>query len=309
MTDREGSVHAVSLPLTSVSSSVPNSVPTSTPSRAAALAWARDLIPSGEARALLRQQLDCSTAHLLAWPERALEAGQWQAFVEQVQRRAAGEPLAYLLGECEFYGRLFAVTPAVLIPRHDTELLVELALERLPPHTPAQVLDLGCGSGVVAISLALERPQAQVLALDASRAALEVAQANALRLQAELSFIHSDWFAQLDRAHAEHRFALIVSNPPYIAADDPHLSRGDLRFEPHSALAAGERGLDDLQRIIAAAPAYLRPSGWLLLEHGHQQGAAVRDLLRAAGFSAVASWRDLAGHERVSGGVGATELG
>lgn len=282
----------------------PKTVP---PTRAAALAWARSLIPSSEARQLLRQLLNCTTAHLLAWSERGLEAEQWQAFVDQVRRRAAGEPLAYLLGECEFYGRPFAVSPAVLIPRHDTELLVELALERLPSHTPARVLDLGCGSGVLAVTLALERPQAQVVALDASLAALEVAQGNAARLQAQVDFIHSDWFERVGRVSGEQGFALIVSNPPYIAADDPHLSQGDLRFEPHRALAAGERGLDDLERIIGAAPHYLRPSGCLLLEHGHEQGAAVRDLLIAAGFRDVASWRDLGGNERVSGGIRAAD--
>jgi release factor glutamine methyltransferase len=215
-----------------------------------------------------------------------------------VERRAAGEPIAYLTGNCEFYGLEFRVTPAVLIPRPETELLVDLALERLPVEGRARVLDLGTGSGCIAVSLGRQRPRMEVWAADAVPAALEVARDNALRLGATVRFVRSDWLADL----AGERFDLILSNPPYVAAGDPHLSRGDLRFEPASALVAGEDGLNDIRRIVAAAPAHLAPGGWLLFEHGYDQAQRCRALLTAAGFGQVTSWRDLAGIERVSGG-------
>lgn len=215
-----------------------------------------------------------------------------------MERRAAGEPIAYLTGNCEFYGLEFRVTPAVLIPRPETELLVDLALERLPVEGRARVLDLGTGSGCIAVSLGRQRPRMEVWAADAAPAALEVARDNALRLGATVRFVRSDWLADL----AGERFDLILSNPPYVAAGDPHLSRGDLRFEPASALVAGEDGLNDIRRIVAAAPAHLAPGGWLLFEHGYDQAQRCRALLTAAGFGQVTSWRDLAGIERVSGG-------
>ncbi len=215
-----------------------------------------------------------------------------------MERRAAGEPIAYLTGNCEFYGLEFRVTPAVLIPRPETELLVDLALERLPVEGRARVLDLGTGSGCIAVSLGRQRPRMEVWAADAVPAALEVARDNALRLGATVRFVRSDWLADL----AGERFDLILSNPPYVAAGDPHLSRGDLRFEPASALVAGEDGLNDIRRIVAAAPAHLAPGGWLLFEHGYDQAQRCRALLTAAGFGQVTSWRDLAGIERVSGG-------
>jgi release factor glutamine methyltransferase len=224
--------------------------------------------------------------------------GSAERYRHWLERRAAGEPIAYLTGACEFYGLEFRVTPAVLIPRPETELLVDLALERLPAAGRARVLDLGTGSGCIAVTLAHLRPQLEVWAADVSPAALEVARDNARRLLAPVRFRRSDWLA----GQAGERFDLILANPPYVAAHDPHLSQGDLRFEPACALVAGEDGLDDIRRIVAAAPAHLAPGGWLLFEHGYDQARRCRALLAAAGFARVASWRDLAGIERVSGG-------
>lgn len=268
------------------------------PSIAGALRWARDRIDQMDARVLLRHVLQCPVSRLIAWPEQELRAAEWAQFRDLVERREAGEPVAYLTGEREFYGRSFMITPAVLIPRADTELLVELALAHFTDIPRARVLDMGTGSGALAITLALELDAADVTALDRSRDALWVAMANAARLGASVSFVQSDWFSGL----GEERFQLIVSNPPYIAAADPHLEQGDLRFEPHTALAAGPAGMDDLAEIIARAPVHLEADGWLFVEHGYDQAYAVRGLLADAGFAAIASWRDLAGIERVSGG-------
>jgi len=248
---------------------------------------------------LLAHALGRTRAALFAWPEYEPDAAQRAAFEALVEARARGTPVAYLLGSRAFHRFELQVTPAVLIPRPETERLVELALERIPPGQPCSIADLGTGSGAIALALALERPHARVLATDASEAALEVARANAARLGAgNVLFAHGDWCAALGGAP----FDLIASNPPYIAAGDPHLARGDLRFEPASALASGVDGLDAIRTIVAAAPAHLVPGGWLLLEHGWEQGAAVRALLSAHGFEAVTSARDLAGHERVSFG-------
>lgn len=226
--------------------------------------------------------------------------GQAAAFAALLQRRLQGEPIAYILGEREFYSFNFKVTPAVLIPRPETELLVELALERLPADRPCRVLDLGSGSGAVAVTLALHRPQAEVVAVDQSAPALEVAQENAQRLGAgNLRLIQGDWYSALDG----EKFDLIVSNPPYIAATDPHLAQGDLRFEPAAALASGADGLDDIRAIVRGAAAHLHSGGWLLFEHGYDQAAACRELLAQAGFEQVASAADLAGIERVSYGL------
>ncbi len=251
-----------------------------------------------EARVLAAFAWDVAPAWLIAHDTDAPTAAQAAHFETLLARRLAGEPVAYLTGCREFYGRPFQVSPDVLIPRPDTELLVELALARVPPEQAADVLDLGTGSGCIAITLALERPRARVTAADRSTAALTVARRNAASLDAPVEFLNSDWFGAL----AGRRFDLIVSNPPYIPAADPHLSRGDVRFEPLTALASGMDGLDDLRRLIAETRAHLRPGGTLLLEHGHDQAAAVRALLQAHGFAQPQSWRDLAGIERVSGG-------
>lgn len=273
--------------------------PTGTvPDIAGALGWARERIEQVDARVLLRHALACPASRLVAWPEQRLSPAEWAAFQQLVERRLAGEPVAYLTGEREFYGRSFAVTPAVLIPRPDTELLVELALAHFPAQPRLRVLDMGTGSGALAITLALELDTAEVTALDRSREALWVAMANAARLGASVSFIQSDWFGNL----GEERFQLIVANPPYIAAADPHLDEGDLRFEPRTALAAGAAGLDDLAEIVGRAPQHLEAGGWLFVEHGYDQAFAVRGLLADAGFASIASWKDLAGIERVSGG-------
>ena len=265
---------------------------------AGALGWAKQRIDLMEARVLLRHVLQCPASRLIAWPETRLEPEDWARYRELVERRVAGEPVAYLTGEREFYGREFMVTPAVLIPRPDTELLVELAVAHVAGMQRARLLDLGTGSGALAITLALELEGADVTAIDRSREALWVAMANAARLGASVSFVQSDWFAGL----GEERFQLIVANPPYIASADEHLEQGDLRFEPRTALAAGPAGLDDLAEIVARAPAHLEAEGWLFLEHGYDQASAVRGLLADAGFAAIASWKDLAGIERVSGG-------
>lgn len=218
-------------------------------------------------------------------------------------RRIAGEPVSYLLGTQEFWSLELAVTPEVLIPRPDTETLVEWALERIAPHAPARVLELGTGSGCIALAIACERPAAQVQATDRSEAALQVARANAERLELRdrVVFRHGDWFDALDPAR-EEAFDLIVSNPPYIAERDPHLDA--LRHEPIDALVSGADGLDDIRRIVADAAAWLRPgTGVLMIEHGHDQGADVRELFTATGsFEAIQTRRDLGGRERVTAG-------
>lgn len=256
-----------------------------------------------EAQVLLGQALGQSRAWLIAHGGDPLTPEQIAAFADLFERRWSGEPIAYILGEREFYSLSFKVTPAVLIPRPETELLVELALERLPADRPCRVLDLGTGSGAVAVTLALHRPRAEVIAVDQSAAALEVARENAQRLGAgNLRLIQSDWYGALDA----EKFDLIVANPPYIAAADPHLAQGDLRFEPAAALASGADGLDDIRTIVRGAAAHLKPGGWLLFEHGYDQAAACRDLLVQAGFEQVASAADLAGIERVSYGQSAS---
>ena len=252
-----------------------------------------------ETRVLAAFAWGVSPAWLIAHDIDSLSDAQRTLFQALLTRRLAGEPVAYLTGTREFYGRPFQVSPDVLIPRPDTELLVELALARIPPDQTVAVLDLGTGSGCIAITLALERPLARVTAVDRSAAALAVAQCNADTLSAGVEFLTGDWFAAL----IGRRFDLIVGNPPYIAAADPHLARGDVRFEPLAALTAGRDGLDDLRRLTAAASAHLKPGGALLLEHGYDQADAVRALLQDGGILHPRSWADLAGIARVSGGV------
>ena len=248
-----------------------------------------------DARVLLRTVLGVDDAYLIAHADDEVSAQHEAAFRALAARRSAGEPVAYLVGEREFYGHAFTVTPAVLIPRPETELLVELALQ----HTPQRVLDLGTGSGCIAISIALARPDAQVVAVDLSAAALQVARDNAARFNAHnVTCRQSRWF---DALRGE-RYELIVSNPPYVAAGDAHLAQGDLRFEPDGALASGADGLADIRVIVAGARAHLAPGGRLLFEHGYDQAPRCRELLHQAGFVAVQSWRDLAGIERVSSG-------
>ncbi|ARP96804.1 peptide chain release factor N(5)-glutamine methyltransferase [Bordetella genomosp. 13] len=256
-------------------------------------------LPRLEARMLLEHALHKPRAWLLAHDTDPAPAAAAQAYRTLIERRLAGEPMAYLLGEREFMGHMLRVTPDVLIPRPDTELLVETALEMLSGRPGAALLDLGTGSGAIAVSIALARPRCEVSATDASAAALAVAADNANRLGARVRLLQGDWF---DALPAGERFDVIVSNPPYICSTDPHLQQGDLRHEPRGALTDGADGLRDLARIAADAPRWLRPGGALWLEHGWDQAEAVRSLLQQAGFTGVASRRDLAGIERISGG-------
>jgi release factor glutamine methyltransferase len=249
-----------------------------------------------ENRILLQHVLGISRVGLITQSERALTPDEAARLSALVQRRLGGEPIAYIVGQREFFGLPFKVGPAVLIPRPDTELIVELAIERLPPQ--GRMLDMGTGSGAIAVSAAHARPDAQVTALDVSPTALDVARENAGAIGATVRFLQSDWFAAL----GAERFELIASNPPYIAAGDEHLSQGDLRFEPVGALTDHADGLSALRTIIAGARAHLVAGAWLLLEHGYDQAAQVRELLAANGYADVQSWRDLGGIERVSGG-------
>ena len=251
-----------------------------------------------EARLLARHVLGCTAAWLEAHRDDRLNDVQADQFSELVARRAGGEPIAYLLGYREFYGRDFAVSPAVLIPRPETELLVDLAKAAVANVAAPRILDLGTGSGCVAITLALEISAATVTAVDVSPAALIMARSNAQRLGARVRFVESDWFAAL----GDERFDLIVGNPPYIAEGDLHLSEGDLRFEPETALHCGVDGLGAISRIVAEAPRHLVQGGRLYFEHGYDQAKAVADLLSAAGYVSLEQHRDLAGIVRVSGG-------
>jgi release factor glutamine methyltransferase len=255
-------------------------------------------LPPLEARMLLERVLGKSRAWLIAHADEAAGADAEQAFAALAERRAKGEPIAYILGEREFYGLEFRVAPAVLIPRPETELLVELALQRMPEDAAMRVLDLGTGSGAIAIALAHERPRARLTAVDVDYAALVVARANASRHRASVRFFCGDWFGALPG----ESFDLIVSNPPYVAAEDPHLVMGDVRFEPQRALVGGADGLDCIRAIVAKAGAHLRAGAWLLFEHGYDQAEACRALLEAGGYREVQSWPDLAGIPRVSGG-------
>jgi release factor glutamine methyltransferase len=248
-----------------------------------------------EAQVLAAHALGVNRAWLIAHGDEPPEPAAIDGLETVIRRRLAGEPTAYLLGRREFFGRDFRVTPDVLIPRPETELLVEAALARLPPDRPATVLDLGTGSGCIAISLALARPDCRVTAVDISPAALAVARDNAVRLGAEVEFLQSDWFAALEG----RRFDLIVGNPPYVAEADPHMTQGDLPREPYRALTAGPDGLDALRVIAAGAPAHLAPGGWLLAEHGWDQGEVCRSLFAAAGLEQVQTLTDLAGRDRV----------
>lgn len=249
-------------------------------------------IDAREARLLLADAAGFSEASVVAFPERQLPIEIEKSFLEKAKRRQSGEPVAYILGRKEFYGLELAVNPAVLIPRPETELLVDLVLER----NPASILDLGAGSGAVALAIKRHRPLARVVAVEASAAALAVARRNAVKHGLDVEFRHGRWFEGLGKEH----FEAVVSNPPYVAAGDPHLS--ELRFEPAAALVAGADGLEAIREIVRAAPAHLARGGWLLLEHGQGQDGAVKDLLRAAGFGSLGVWPDLAGIARVAGG-------
>lgn len=257
-------------------------------------------LPGAEAR----MEAELLLAHALGKPRSwfyahagdVMQPREREAFQRLLQRRGEGEPVAQITGRRGFWSLDLTVTRDTLIPRPETELLVEAALARLPRTQPATVVDLGTGTGAIALAVASERPLADVTAVDASAAALEVARDNALEAGVPVRLLQGDWFSPV----AAERFDFVLSNPPYLPDGDPHLQQGDLRFEPRSALASGQDGLDAIRAITAAAPAHLNPGGWLMLEHGHDQGAAVRALLLQAGFTRVATERDLEHRERVT---------
>jgi release factor glutamine methyltransferase len=275
-------------------------------SAAAPVSVARALREGGlqacDANLLLQAALDVNRAYLAAHQEQILSSRQAAAFEKLIQRRRAGEPTAYILGEREFYGLSFKITPAVLIPRPETELLVEQALERMPQDQSCKVLELGTGSGNIALVLARYRPLANITAVDCSDAALAVARQNAEKLLGPESrgivFTKSDRFDALEG----ETFDFIISNPPYVASDDAHLQQGDVRFEPRQALDGGAGGLECIRQIIQGAPSHLCAGGWLLLEHGYDQAHACLQLLAQSGFARLFCANDLAGIPRVSGG-------
>lgn len=255
--------------------------------------------PRLDAEVLLAEALERPRSYLHAWPERTPEPEQSARFTAWLERRCKGEPIAYLLGRREFWSLELEVSPDTLIPRPETELLVELALARLPADRPVAIADLGTGSGAIALALAVERPLARIVATDRSPVALTVARRNARRLGIRhIEFREGDWCAPL----GDERFDLIAANPPYVAAADPRWRQGELRFEPAAALVSGADGLDALRAIIAQAPDCLKPGGWLLLEHGYDQGETVPALLRERGFDAACDHRDAAGLSRASAG-------
>jgi release factor glutamine methyltransferase len=266
-----------------------------------------DTDPRLEAEILLSFLLQKPRTHIIAWPERILSAQQWTKFQELVARRLRGEPIAYIIASREFWSLQLTVTPETLIPRPETELLVERALELIPRDAEWNIADLGSGSGAIAAAIAVERPRCRITASDRSAESLKVAQTNFSTLG--LRNVHTVlglWFRPLAGSPPFH---LIVSNPPYVADDDPYLSKGDLPWEPQHALCSGPDGLDDIRRIISGAPAHLRPGGQLLLEHGMDQGRQVRKLLREAGFEQVRTHQDLAGLDRMSEGQLGQEAG
>ncbi|GGJ92942.1 peptide chain release factor N(5)-glutamine methyltransferase [Pseudomonas matsuisoli] len=249
-----------------------------------------------DAEILLSHVLGKTRSYLRTWPEKTLDGAQALAFERLIERRREGEPIAYLIGHQGFWTLDLEVAPDTLIPRPDTELLVETALS-LRPDTPGKVLDLGTGTGAIALALAVERRHWQLTGVDRMPGAVSLAERNRCQHAVKNArFLCSDWFSAL----AGERFELIVSNPPYIAKDDHHLDEGDVRYEPRSALVAGDDGLDDIRLIVGQAPAYLQPGGWLLLEHGFDQAEDVAALLVAQGFQQISSRRDLAGHPRIT---------
>lgn len=253
--------------------------------------------PRLEAEMLLHYVTGLDRTQQIAQPDRWVNDAEHARYSSLVKRRQSGEPIAYLTGRRDFWTLELGVSPATLIPRHETELLVERALTRLTLDVKGDVVDLGTGSGAIALAIADELPRLRVVATDRSEEALAVARANARRLEIKnVQFLAGDWFAPL----AGRRFCLIVSNPPYIRAGDPHLTRGDLRFEPPEALIGGDDGLDAIRHIAAQARAHLVPHGYLLLEHGYDQAPDVRELLKQRGYENVVSCRDYAGHERIT---------
>lgn len=277
------------------------------------LACSNDLVnvsdsPALDVELLLSYCLDKNRTYLMTWPERELDGQVEQAFKALLHRRLQGEPIAYLIGSQGFWTLDLAVNPSTLIPRPETELLVELALERLPrkgipevecSELDCAVLDLGTGTGAIALAIASEHQQWQVLGCDVQAEAVALAETNRQHCAiTNVQFIQSDWFQNIPR----QRFDMIVSNPPYIDPNDTHLTQGDVRFEPHSALVAENKGLADIEHIVTVAKDYLKPDAWLMFEHGYDQGDAARELLREAGYQSIETVKDLAGLDRVTVG-------
>ncbi|WP_421277113.1 peptide chain release factor N(5)-glutamine methyltransferase [Aeromonas veronii] len=260
--------------------------------------------PRADADVLLCHLLGCRRSYLMTWPERELDAAQQATLQTLLARRLNGEPIAHLVGEREFWSLPLKVSPATLIPRPDTEVLVEQALTRIP-QGPCAVLDLGTGTGAIALALKSERPEIDVWAVDRMADAAALARENSAALGLPIEVRNGSWFEPLGEPDRDNtpRFAVIVSNPPYIDGADPHLEQGDVRFEPRSALVADDAGLADIRHIVAHAPAYLLTDGWLLLEHGWDQGEAVRQLLRDGGYREVATVRDYGDNDRVTLGL------
>ena len=270
-----------------------------------------------EAQIFLQHTLNVNRAWLIAHQNDALQANGpghslsnsqsefdspciYEVYRALINRRVNGEPIAYILGAREFYGLNLKVTPATLIPRPDTETLVDAALAKIPQDKNLRILDLGTGTGAIALAIAKHRPQAHVTAVDASQAALDIAIENAQNLNIpNVKFVLSDWFSALNQDNNMQKFDVIVSNPPYIEQNDVHLAQGDLPWEPISALVAGQDGLSDIRKIVTQAPQHLNPHGWLMLEHGYNQAEVVADLLKQAGFSEIETLKDLGGNDRV----------
>jgi len=259
--------------------------------------------PLLDAQLLLCQVLHCNRTYLYTWPEKSVTDTQYLEYRALLEKRAQGVPVAHLLERQEFWSLPLKVSPATLIPRADTERLVELALDLVLPSN-ARALDLGTGTGAIALALASERPYWHIMAVDSQPHAVALAKENRQSLgMAAVEIIESDWFSAVTG-----QFDLIVSNPPYIASDDPHLNEGDVRFEPRTALVADDDGLADLRHIVVTARAYLREGGYLLVEHGADQGSAVAEFFTAAGYLQVATFKDLAGRDRVTLGICRTSL-
>ena len=264
------------------------------------LATLPEVEPRLEAEVLLSFSLHKQRSHLYTWPDKPLKPSQQSHFSDLITRRMQGEPIAYIIGHKEFWSLDLNVTPDTLIPRPETELLIELALELIPTNQPFMVADLGTGSGAIAAAIATERPDCHVIATDISASTLSVAKGNFNRLN--LTNIHTHKGAWCEALPQKHTLNLIVSNPPYISESDPHLKQGDLPWEPRDALASGADGLDDIRCITKQSPSHLTPGGWLLLEHGYGQGPEVRNLFKAHGFKQISTHQDLAGHDRISKG-------
>ena len=252
-----------------------------------------------DAEILLCQVLGCNTSHLFAWPEKSLNPNQTQAFNQLIEQRLTGVPVAYLIGSKEFWSMNLKVTPDTLIPRPDTETLVEFVLNKFSDQTKLKILDFGTGSGAIAVAIASERPGWAITATDISAEALVIAKENAVSHQIKnIHFIQSNWFEQFK----SQRFDLIISNPPYIAKDDEHLSQGDVRFEPASALISGETGMNDIETITKQAEQHLKPNGWLIFEHGYNQKRAVCECFNRNHFQKITQINDLSGQPRLSAG-------